>query len=51
MESATRTYPTDYVFEKAFEANSAANTYNAFEEDIAVVHFFFDKPTAELMRR
>lgn len=46
-----RSFPTDFFFDQAFKADSTNNAYNAFDEDIAVVNFFFNRPTAQLVRR
>ena len=51
LESPIRTTPTDLYFRDYYSATSKRNEYNAYEEDIAVVQFFFSKPTIPNLRK
>ena len=51
LTSPMRRMPADGVFTSALGENSTANEYNAFEKDVAVVRFFFDRGTIPSFRR
>jgi len=42
LSSPTRRLQADTLFANAYGNDSEANLYNAYEKDIAVVHFFFE---------